>query len=89
MNDLTEKIIEAIRRDVNNIFSKTGSGIPLLPEYQEALVKYYKVLTDAKLAAKEAELEEKVKRAEEALNRGQIEAIRAELDPAGKTSRKL
>lgn len=66
---LIEKIIDTIQRDVNNLFVKASGGI-LPPEHQEALTRYLKILTDVKLDAKERELDEKLKRAEEILNRG-------------------
>lgn len=65
---LIEKIIETIRRDVNNIFTKASAGV-LPPEQQEALDRYLKLLTNYKLSMKEKELEEKIKRAEEAYAR--------------------
>jgi hypothetical protein len=66
---LIEKIVATIQRDVDNLFTK-ASGNVLQPEHQEALTRYLKILTDVKIAQKEKELEEKLKRAEEALNRG-------------------
>lgn len=69
---LSEKIIATISRDVNNMYVRaTGLGkSEITPEDQEALVKYYKLLTDVRIAAKERELEEKISLAEEAIARG-------------------
>lgn len=70
LNKLIEKIVDTIQRDVNQIFIKTSNGV-LQPEHQEALARYYKLLADHKLALKEKELDEKLARAEEILNRGE------------------
>jgi hypothetical protein len=61
---LLDKITKAIHRDVENINRQAEKGT-LAPESQEALAKYYKLLTDARLASKERELDEKLKRVEE------------------------
>jgi hypothetical protein len=70
LSPLIGKIIEAIQRDVNNIYVKASGSAPLSVENQEALVHYLKVLTDARIQFKERELEEKIKRAEEVISRG-------------------
>jgi hypothetical protein len=70
LKQLLEKILETIRRDVTNLHVKASGTSPLQPEHQDALVKYYKLLSDTKLAAKERELEEKIARAEEIISRG-------------------
>lgn len=72
LSPLINKIIEAIQRDVNNIYVKASGSSPLSVENQEALVHYLKVLTDARIQFKERELEEKIKRAEEIISRGTI-----------------
>lgn len=66
---LRSKILEAIKRDVTNICAKAASSA-LPPEHQEALAKYYKLLSDVRIADKERELNEKIARAEEIINRG-------------------
>jgi hypothetical protein len=70
LSPLIAKIIQAMQRDVNNIYVKTSGSAPLSVENQEALVHYLKVLTDARIQVKERELEEKIKRAEEVISRG-------------------
>ncbi len=67
LQSLIDKIVDTIQRDVNNIFVKASGAGVLPPEHQDSLVKYFKVLTDHKLSLKEKELEEKIKRAEDAL----------------------
>jgi len=67
LKELTEKLIDTIRLDVTNIRIKASSAV-LQPEHQEALVRYYKAVTDARISAKEAHLDELITRAEEAAN---------------------
>lgn len=71
LTQLTDKILATIRLDVTNIHIKASGTNVLPPEYQEALTKYYKLLTDARLASKEKQLEEALQRAEAALHSGQ------------------
>jgi hypothetical protein len=69
LDQLIDKIVETIRRDVNNIFTKASGASPLPVEQQDALVRYHKALTDFKTQALQAELERKLALAEEAYNR--------------------
>jgi hypothetical protein len=73
LTQLTEKILATIRLDVTNIHVKASGSSVLPPEYQEALTRYYKLLTDARLASKEKQLEEALQRAEAALSSGQTQ----------------
>lgn len=65
-----ERILLAIQRDITNILVRASGTAVLDPDSQDALIKYYKLLLDARLANKERELEEKILLAEEALARG-------------------
>lgn len=92
MNDdlqpLIDKILNTIRLDVTNIHIKASGTSVLQPEYQEALTRYYKLLTDAKLAAKEKQLEEALARAEEALSRATPQSAGTSVRPAPSTNAK-
>ncbi len=68
MDELLNKIVEVIALDITNIRLKVVS-CTVSTEEQDALVKYYRLLRDAKFEAKERDLEEKLKRVEEVLNR--------------------
>lgn len=72
LNILLEKILTTIRLDVNNIFTQACGSKALEPEYQDALVKYYKLLSDARLASKERALEEKMALIEASLPGGAV-----------------
>lgn len=67
---LRNKILETIQRDVNNLFVQSTAKT-LSPESQEALVKYLKAVSDAKIEAKERDLDEALKRADEAIARAE------------------